>query len=249
MSHVFNTVCDDFYVNLRVGTQMNLPQQRETLLHFFEQVQKSYPTMTRFRRNDQHEYTLEEDRENDAYRWLSIETQRLACGHVNPDSIEEALQLHATVLDHAPYALGLSTVEIDYVDLLFGFDLEYAGNHDEVVAESILAESPLSSLLEEPGSKAMDYQPTITIALSEDCRLQARVDIVTRTNSYQVRMNQFSHEMISVYLIIRKFSGDGLKQPLPQLLRSLAERAEDLSHRYVIPRVVNPIRAAIVSRS
>jgi hypothetical protein len=249
MANVFKTVCDDFYVNLRVGTQMNLPQQRETLLHFFEQVQKSYPTMTRFRRNDQNEYTLEEDRENDAYRWLSVETQRLACGHVNPDSIEEALQLHATVLDHAPYALGLSTVEIDYVDLLFGFDLEYAGNHDEVVAESILGESPLSSLLEEPATKAMDFQPTITIALSPDCRLQARVDVVTRTNSYQVRTNQFSNEMISVYLIIRKFSGDGLKVSLPELLKSLAERAEDLAHRYIIPRVVNPIRAAIVSRS
>jgi hypothetical protein len=250
MSNVFNTVCDDFYVNLRVGTQMNLPHQRETLLHFFEQIQKSYPDMTRFRRNnDQNEFTLEEDREKDSYRWLSIETQRLACGHVNPSSVGEALKLHATVLDHAPYALGLSMVEIDYIDLLFGFDLEYSGNHDEIVAESLFGESPLSALLEEEGAKAMDFQPTITVALTDDCRIQARIDVVTRTNSYQVRTGDYGNEVISVYLIVRRFWGDRQKEPFEQLLNGLAERAEQLAHKYVVPRIVQPIRAAIGTRS
>lgn len=249
MSNVFNTVCDDFYVNLRVGTQMNLPHQRETLLHFFEQIQKSYPDMTRFRRNEQNEYTLEEDRERDSYRWLSIESQRLACGHVNPSDIAEALKLHATVLDHAPYALGLSMVEIDYIDLLFGFDLEYSGNHDEIVAESLFAESPLSALLDEPGAKAMDFQPTVTVSLTDDCRIQARIDVVTRTNSYQVRTGDYGSEAISVYLIVRRFWGDRVKEPFDALLASLAERAEALAHKHVIPRIVQPIRTAIGSRS
>lgn len=249
MSNVYNTVCDDFYVNLRVGTQMNLPHQRETLLHFFEQIQKSYPEMTRFRRNEQNEYTLEEDRERDSYRWLSIEAQRLACGHVNPGQVEDALKLHATVLDHAPYALGLSKVEIDYVDLLFGFDLEYAGNHDEIVAESLYAESPLSALLEESGTKAMDFQPSVTVALTEDCRLQARIDVVTRTNSYQVRTGDYSTDVISVYLIIRRFWGDRVKESYEDLLKQLAERAEELANKYVVPRIVQPIRAAIGTRS
>ncbi len=249
MSNVYNTVCDDFYVNLRVGTQMNLPHQRETLLHFCEQIQKSYPDMTRFRRNEQNEYTLEEDRERDSYRWLSIESQRLACGHVNPTDVAEALKLHATVLDHAPYALGLSSVEIDYIDLLFGFDLEYAGNHDEIVAESMFGDSPLSSILEEPGAKAMDFQPTITVALTEDCRMQARIDVVTRTNSYQVRTGDYSSDVISVYLIVRRFWGDRVKETYEELLRVLADKAEDLAQKYVIPRVVQPIRAAIGTRS
>jgi hypothetical protein len=249
MSNVFNTVCDDFYVNLRVGTQMNLPHQRETLLHFFEQVQKAFPDMTRFRRNGETEFTLEEDRERDSYRWLSIEQQRLACGHVNPPDIATALKLHASVLDHAPYALGLSLVEIDYIDLLFGFDLEYSGNHDEIVAESLFGESPLSALLEESGAKAMDFQPTITVALTEDCRLQGRIDVVTRTNSYQVRTGEYGDEVISVYLIVRRFWGDRMNEPLESLLINLAERAEQLAHKYVVPRIVNPIRSAIGSRS
>ena len=31
---------DDYYVNLNLNTEMELPQTRETVLHFFEQLQK-----------------------------------------------------------------------------------------------------------------------------------------------------------------------------------------------------------------
>ena len=44
------------------GSQLALPHNRETLLHFFERVQKAYPGMTRFRKNDNNEFNLEEDR-------------------------------------------------------------------------------------------------------------------------------------------------------------------------------------------
>lgn len=249
MTNIYHTVCDDFYVNLRVGTQMTLPHQRETLLHFFEQIQKTFPDMSRFRRTDQNEYMLEEDREKDSYRWLGIESQRLACGHVNPPSMQEALRLPATVLDHAPYALGLSRVEIDYMDLLLGFDLEFSGNHDEIVAESLFAESPLSCLLEEPGTRATDFQPTVTVALTEDFRLQARIDVVTRTNSYQVRTGEYNGDMISVYLIVRRFWGDGVRESYEELLKQLADKAEHLAQQYILPRIIQPLRSAIGSRS
>lgn len=249
MASEYNSICDDFYVNLRLGTQMTLPHQRETLLHFFEQIQKAFPEMTRFRRNDAGDYTLEEDRDKESYHWLSIEPSKIACGHVNPPSIEEALKLHRTVVEHAPYALGLSMVEIDHMDVLFGFDLEYAGNHDEIVAESLYRDSPLFGLFDERGTKAIDVQPTMTVALSEDCRLQARVDVVTRTSSYQVRTGEFSREMISVYLVIRRYWGDRIKQPMGDLLTMLAEKAEHLANKFVIPQVVRPIRTAIGTRS
>ena len=47
----FAAFCDDFYVNMRLGSQMNLPHNRETVLHFFERVQKEFPQMTRFRKS------------------------------------------------------------------------------------------------------------------------------------------------------------------------------------------------------
>jgi hypothetical protein len=249
MSHPYAAFCDDFYVNMRLGSQIGLPHQRETLLHFFERIQKEIPTMARFRKGENGECSLEEERGGGGYRWVSMEARRLSCGHVNPTSLAEALKLHLLLLKLAPYHLGVSPVEIDYLDVLFGFDLAFSGNHDEVIAESLLAESPLSCLAEEPGAKAVDFQPTVTVSLSDDCRLQARIDVVTRTNSYQVRTGDYADDMISVYLILRRYWGDRPRQPTEQLLQEMAERADELCGRSIVPRILRPISSAIASRS
>ena len=44
----FGVLSDDFYVNMNLNTEMELPQSRETVLHFFEQIQKKYPSMRNF---------------------------------------------------------------------------------------------------------------------------------------------------------------------------------------------------------
>jgi hypothetical protein len=168
---------------------------------------------------------------------------------VNPPTVEEALKLHKLLLELAPYQLGISPVEIDYLDVLFGFDLEFSGNHDEIIAESLFADSPLVCLTEESGAKAVDFQPTVTVALSEDCRLQARIDVVTRTNSYQVRTGDYSDEVISVYLILRRYWGDRPKQKIEEMLIEMAERADQLCNKHIVPRVLKPISTAISSRS
>ncbi len=249
MTHPFSAFCDDFYVNMRLGSQLTLPHNRETLLHFFERVQKGFPNLTRFRKNDANEFNLEEDRNGPGYRWLSLEPRRLTSGHVNPPSIEEALRLHGLILEMAPHHLGLSPIEIDYLDVLFGFDLTFGGNHDEIIAESLFTESPLACLTEEAGSKAVDFQPTVTVALSEDCRLQARIDVVTRTNSYQVRTGDYSDDVISVYLIVRRYWGDRPREPMEQMFAKMTERAELLCETHIIPKVLRPISSAIASRS
>jgi hypothetical protein len=249
MSNPFAAFCDDFYVNMRLGSQLNLPHQRETLLHFFERVQKGFPAMSRFRKTDSGEFNLEEDRSSHAYRWAAVETKRLAAGHVNPDSIEESLKLHSLLLQLAPYDLGISPIEVDYLDILFGFDLAFSGNHDEVIAESLFPESPLACLTEEFGAKPVDFQPSLTVALSDDCRLQARIDVVTRTNSYQVRTGDYSDDAISVYLILRRYWGDRPREPMETILAQMAERGEQLCTQYVLPRVIKPITSAIASRS
>src|SRR5438105_3577096 len=103
MTNPYSTFCEDFYINMRLGSQLPLPHQRETLLHFFERVQKAFPAMTRFRRSDNGDYNLEEERGAHAYHWLSLESKRLAGGHVNPSSVEEALKLHTLLLQLAPH--------------------------------------------------------------------------------------------------------------------------------------------------
>lgn len=249
MLHPFVAYCDDFYVNLRLGSQLQLPHSREVALHFFEQMTKAFPGLTRFRRQDNGEMTIEEDRSENSYRWVSMEGKRLQAGHVNPPGISDALRLHTTLLRMAPHQLGISPIEIDYLDVLFGFDMEFKGNHDEIVAESLFADSPLTCLMELPGAKAIDYQPSVTVSLSDDLRLQGRIDLVTRTNSYQVRTGEYGDDVISVHFVLRRYWGDRPKQPLEDIAAELTQRAEQLCETQVAPRVLRRIHEAIASRS
>jgi hypothetical protein len=234
---------------MRLGSQLTFPHSRETVLHLFERMQKSHQSMTRFRKNDNGEFNLEEDRTSHSYRWVSLESKRLSSGHVNPATIEESLAVHKLLLEAAPPYLGISPLEIDYLDVLFGFDIGFGGNHDEIIAESLYESSPLTCLAEEVGAKAVDFQPTVTVSLSDDCRLQARIDVVTRTNSYQVRTGDYSDDVISVYLIVRRYWGDRPKQSFESMFTELAERADQLCMTHVVPRILRPISAAIASRS
>ncbi len=79
MTEPFSAFCDDFYVNMRLGSQLALPNSRETLLHFFERVQKGFPNLTRFRKTESNEYNLEEDRSGSGYRWISAELRPSRC--------------------------------------------------------------------------------------------------------------------------------------------------------------------------
>jgi hypothetical protein len=150
MAVPFASFCDDFYVNMRLGSQLSLPHSRETVLHYFERVQKEFPEMSRFRKAENGDLSIEEDRTGSSYRWLTLESKRVASGHVNPTSVTDALKIHQLQLQLAPFHLGISPIEIDYLDVLFGFDLAFTGNHDEIVTESLLGDSPLACLSEEP---------------------------------------------------------------------------------------------------
>src|SRR5678815_3783982 len=86
----YSSLCDDFGVYVYVNTKMELPTKRETVLHFFDSLQKTFPQMTDFDIRDTGEYVLEEDREKGSYRWVSMETRRMCSGYVNPPSLEDA---------------------------------------------------------------------------------------------------------------------------------------------------------------
>jgi hypothetical protein len=79
--------------------------------------------------------------------------------------------------------------------------------------------------------------------------LQARIDIVTRTNSYQVRTGDYSDDVISVYLILRRYWGDRPKEPMEEMFTKMAKRADVLAQQYIVPKILRPISSAIASRS
>ena len=97
----YGSLSDDFYVNMNLSTEMDLPASRETVLHFFERVQKTFPTMRNFYSRDRGDFILEEDKDGGNYRWSTIEPRRVCSGFVNPTSVDDAMRQHELVLDLA----------------------------------------------------------------------------------------------------------------------------------------------------
>ncbi|HEV3416876.1 MAG TPA: hypothetical protein VG056_08695, partial [Pirellulales bacterium] len=99
----YSSVSDDFYVNMNLATEMELPSSRETVLHFFERLQKKYPSMRKFYCRDKRDFVLEEDKDQGHYRWATVENRRACSGQVNPSSVDSALEQHKLVLELAPF--------------------------------------------------------------------------------------------------------------------------------------------------
>jgi hypothetical protein len=191
---------------------------------------------------------LEEDREQGSYRWVSLEQRRVCAGYVNPPSLDDADAQHERILESAPYHLDFSPLDIEALDTLFVFDFAYAGNHDEVVAEALTVNSPLEQLLQVPGSRVLNFEPAVMLALDEQCRLQSRLSIETRTNAYQLRTGQFPEAPISVYFTIRQYWG---RQPFKTLVESYQNQrriCQELVDSHVLPAVIRPLAQTIATK-
>src|SRR5262245_40212367 len=244
----YSSLCDDFGVYVYVNTKMDLPSGRETILHFFDRLRKTYPTKTDFDRRENGEFVLEEDREQGSYRWVTVENRRLCIGYVNPPEVEAADQLNEMVLENAPYHLDCGPLDCEALDVLFAFDFLYTGNHDEVVAEALGLNTTLENLLQLPGSRVLNYEPSLMLALEDTCRLQCRLSIETRTNAYQIRTGQFPEAPISVYFTVRQYWG---RQPYKTFLESYQNQrrvCQELVDSHIIPAVVRPLAQTIAAK-
>jgi hypothetical protein len=242
------TDADDFYVNMNLNTEMELPTGRDTVLHYFEQMKKAFPGLTKFYTKENGDLVLEGDKDEGQYRWLAIEPKRLCSGAVNPESLEDAYRQHEMVLDVAPHLLSLSLLDCEALDVMYGFDFTFEGNHDEVVAEALGASSAMEGLLEVPGARVVNFEPSITLALDEACRLQCRLAIETRTNAYQVRTGDYPEDQISVYFTVRQYWGSGPERSFVESFRRQCAMGEELVQAHVVPRIVRPLAQAIASR-
>lgn len=89
--NTYASLADDYFVNMNLNTEMQLPSARETILDFFGRVQKTFPSMRNFYTRENGDFVLEEDKDQPRHRWMSIEPRRICSGFVNPDTIDEAL--------------------------------------------------------------------------------------------------------------------------------------------------------------
>jgi hypothetical protein len=245
----YTTSCDEFGVFTYLNTRLDLSSNPETVLHFFEAIQKIYPRMTEFERRDNGEYLLEEDREQGSYRSVGLDARRVWSGYMNPSSLEDADEQHERVLEMAPFHLDLGALITDSLDTIFTFDFLYTGNHDEVVAEALAGSSPFENLLQLSGARVLNFEPSMMLALDEQCRLQCRLSVETRTNAYQVQTGQFPENApITVYFTVRQFWG---KQPFKTFVESYRNQrriAQELVDAHVIPNVVKPLAATISAK-
>lgn len=244
----YSSLCDDFGIYTYVNTKLELPTTRETVLHFFNSLQKSIPTLTDFDCRGPHEYVLEEDRDSGSYRWIGLESKRLASGFVNPASLESADSHHERVLEMAPYHLDLGALDCESLDVLYTFDFLYSGNHDEVVAEALGLNTTLESLLQVSGTKVLGYEPALMLALDETCRLQCRLNIETRTNAYQIRTNQFPEAPITVFFTIRQYWARQGGRTFVEAYQNQRRIGAELVDNHIIPAVIKPLSQTIENK-
>jgi len=243
----YGSISDDFGVSVYVNTKMELPDKRETILHFFDSLKKNFPELTDFETRENGDFFLEEDRDNGSYRWVSLERHRFCSGFVNPADLAAADKQNERVLEVAPFHLDFSPLDCESLDVLFTFNFLYTGNHDEVVAEALGLNTTLESVLQMPEAKVLDYKPTLTMALDDACRMQCQLSVETRTNTYQVRTNQFTEAPISVYFTVRQYWG---RQTLTFVDSYHKQRklAAELVDQHIIPAVLKPLSETIANK-
>lgn len=256
MSESYRAFCSDFYINMKLGLKLDLPTDRQAILDMFDRVRREYPSMDQFRRYTD-ELALESNQSGTDHLWLAIRSNNIRTGAVNPDRMSDAYTFHRRVLEVSPYFLTISPLDAEFIELLFGFDLFAAGNHDEIVSEALFRGSKLASLLQIPGAMPVDCQPVIGVVTRDDSEVEVHFEVKTRTGAGGANAHASGggagilgptalgeSEPISVYLTLRKRGPVTEVADLARSLDDLAARGEELVGTRVIPHLVTPLREA-----
>jgi len=249
MSNIYQSLCDDFHVEMYVNTQLELPRQRDTVLSFFERIQRHFPSMNCFYQGPDKENILEESRSSEQYRWVVLEKDRIGSGTVNPFDVENAYKQDRLILELIPYMLSVSHLDIDSLDLTFGMDFEYLGSHDEVIIEALFSNSAFSSFLEVPAVKVIGFSPVAVFSLSTDLNTQARVSIESKTSVYEPEKHRYrTGEAISLSLTIRQYpTGTGKFDTLNSFEKQ-THVMQELMNEKVIPYFARPLANVITQK-
>ncbi|MCA9289422.1 MAG: hypothetical protein KDA05_12595 [Phycisphaerales bacterium] len=244
MPSTFAALCSDFYVNQKLAVKLDLPRSRETVLDLFERIRREYPSMEAFKRY-QDELALESPAADLPHRWLAIRTNSVRTGAVNPGGMDEAYALHRHVLEVAPFFLSISPLDVEHVELLYGFDLECRSSHDEVVHRALLSGTSLGVLGDMDGASPVDCQPVFGVRLAN--QIEAHLEIKTRggPGADTRRLTESSGESISVYVILRSMAPIGDVKQLVGVFDRLRDVGEEIVQERVVPEIIMPLRQEI----
>jgi hypothetical protein len=274
MPESFAAFCSDWYINLRLNVKLDLPLGRENVLGLFESLRKSVPGLEHFRRTKL-ELALESAPVGDQQSWVVLKRRSVRAGMVNPPDLATGHALQQQVLSEAPFHLSLSTLDVSSLEIMYGFDLPCSGNHDAVVMEALLPRGPLASLVQVKNAIPMTFQPVVGLALSPDGTVQAQYEVRTRSykgpgapaeagpasglgGGYSPS-SDFSPGgsggeegeegegamPMSVLLALRTFNTPRDIKQLPQMLKDLTTRGDELLLNKVVPDLLRPIHHVI----
>lgn len=246
MATSFGALCTDFYVNQKISLRMDLPTGRETVLDLFDRIRREFPAMDRFRRYEG-ELALEAPEHDSHYAWLALRRTTIRSGSVNPETLDQAYRLHRLVLEVAPYFLSISPLDIEFIELVFGFDLRAERNRNELVFGALLGDSPLAALIDPHGEAIIESQPFLGFALNTRCDVQAYVEIKTRSRTAEIASGKFDDEPISIYLTVRQYGSLKTIDDVKSCFGALAGHCERLAEERVLPHIVLPLREAILA--
>lgn len=250
MASQFGAICDDFNISSRLFLKLEMPLERDTILHFFDRIKRQFPEVNRLRRRGDESVILEEEPQADGTkRWIRLDISSLRFGTFAPTDLAAAREFHDLILEQAPYHFSFSTIDFDHFDLVYGFDLEYRGNHDQLLADTFWADHPLAGFLfGDEAAHIIDAQPYLGIALSPNCELQAYVEVKSRTTSYEIRSTEYEAQQMSVMLTLRRYWGVSEDVSLAEAQRAMFQQADLLAADKVVPLLVNPLATAIAGR-
>ncbi|MBN1391813.1 MAG: hypothetical protein JW947_03310 [Sedimentisphaerales bacterium] len=255
MTNSYSSLCDDFYLDMYINTKLPLPRHRDTVLAFFERIQKQYPSMGSFFKGENSECCLEENMEHpmgsdsEQYRWVALEIDRIGSGVVNPSNFENAYSQDRLVIELAPYMLSLNHLDIDSLDVTFAMDFNYAGSHDEVIAEALFGSTAFSCLLDLPEARPVSFSPSIVTALSEDGLTQGRISVESKTSDYEPKgKRRAADDAISLFFTIRRYSSGSEKFDALKSFEEQCRLAEELMAEKIVPNFALPLINVIAQK-
>jgi len=165
--------------------------------------------------------------------------------------MEDAYGFHRMLLEVAPYHLTISPLDVDYVELMFGFDLECKDNHDKIIHEALYGDGPLGDLLDngDGQGKVLDVQPIFGVSLTESGDLQAYYEVKSRPKNRRGSSKGYRGEPISLFLTLRRYGPIGTIDDLGPLFDDLTRRCEALASEKLVPDLLTPIARQITSSS
>ena len=241
----FTAFCSDFYVNQKLALKLDLPERRETVLDLFDRVRRTFPRLSTFQRYDG-EVALESDSSEREWQWVALRQTTIRSGHVNPATLADSYNFHKALLEVAPYFLSISPLDVDMLEVVFGFDFETEHDRDEVVFDALLEGTRLAGLVDRDTELIADAQPSLAISLGGRGELQAAFEVRTRPRVPVA--GERGGDPISVFLTVRRFGPLASLDELKSAFGAVVCHAEILAENRVIPHVVVPIHEALQAR-